>query len=73
MKRCGEALKIAIDYMDVDDVSAEVGCWAFFFGGFYFSECTNVSVPFLLKKKKKIAVGSFRFDASLFKTKILIL
>ena len=54
MKRCGEALKIAIDYMDVDDVSAEVGCWAFFFGGFYFSECTNVSVPFLLKKKKRL-------------------
>ena len=28
LKRCGEALKIAVDYMDVDDVSGEVGCFS---------------------------------------------
>jgi len=26
LKRCGETLKIAVDYMDVDDVSVEVTC-----------------------------------------------
>jgi len=29
LKRCGEALKIAVDYMDFDDVSAEVLVYLF--------------------------------------------